>query len=227
MTAVPAGVPAEAHGPARLARFDRVERLAHWLTALAFLVLVVTGAMLYVPALAAAVGRRALVERAHVDTGLALPLPLVVSLLGSWGRGLRADLRRLNRWSQLDRLWLGRVARGQRPRGLAAGKFNAGQKLNTAFTGGVMVVMLMTGAVMRWSYFWPLSWRTGATFVHDAVALAFTAVALGHVAMALSHPGALRSMFTGEVSRQWAERHAPLWLEEADGASRADGAGFR
>lgn len=199
-----------------LVRFDRVERLAHWLTALAFCILIATGAVLYVPSLAIAVGRRALVERVHVDTGLALPVPLIVALLGTWGKGLRADVRRFNRWAQADRLWLHLSIRRQRAGNLPVGKFNAGQKLNAAFSVGVMAVMLMTGCIMRWSYFWPLSWRSGATFVHDTVAIAFVVVVLGHIKMALSHPVALRSMFTGKVARSWAEHHAPLWLDELD-----------
>jgi cytochrome b subunit of formate dehydrogenase len=34
--------------------------------------------------------------------------------------------------------------------------------------------------------------------------------------MALTHPPALRSIFTGRISRAWAKRHAPVWLEEVD-----------
>ncbi|MGA3221346.1 MAG: cytochrome b/b6 domain-containing protein [Acidimicrobiales bacterium] len=90
------------------------------------------------------------------------------------------------------------------------------EKLNAAITGGVMVVMLMTGSLMHWPYYWPLSWRTGATFVHDVVAIFFVAVVIGHVGMAVAHSAALRSMSTGKISRAWAKRHAPLWLEDLE-----------
>ena len=76
--------------------------------------------------------------------------------------------------------------------------------------------MLMTGSVMHWPYYWPLSWRTGATFMHDVVAIFFVVVVIGHIGMAVTHPPALRSMFTGKVSRAWAKRHAPLWLEDLE-----------
>ncbi len=198
----------------QLVRFDGIERLAHWLTALFFIVLIFTGAALYVPALIGLIGRRALVERIHVDVGLALPLPLITSLAGSWGKGLRADLRRLNRWRSADRLWLRLFVHHEPMGSVPVGKFNAGQKLNAAFMGGVMLVMLGTGSVMHWPYYWPISWRTGATFTHDAVSFFFLAVLIGHIGMALTHPPALRSMFTGRISRAWAKRHAPLWLED-------------
>jgi len=206
----------EAHLPGRILRFDGVERAVHWSTAALFLVLILTGAALYVPSLVALVGRRALLVRIHVDAGLALPVPLVVSLAGPWGRALRADLRRLNRWSDDDRRWLALAARRLPKSHLKVGKFNAGQKLNAAFVLGVMGVMLMTGCIMRWFYFWPLSWRSGATFVHDLVAYVFVAVVLAHVYMALTHPHALRSVLTGRVSRAWAERNAKAWVEELE-----------
>ena len=54
--------------------------------------------------------------------------------------------------------------------------------------------MLATGVIMRWYHPWPLWWRTGATFVHDWLALAAVIVILGHVWMALRDWDALRAM---------------------------------
>ncbi len=209
-------------GAAPLERFDAVERLAHWANAVLFLALVATGALLYVAPLGDLVGRRALVEDVHVWCGLALPVPLAVAVAGRWGSALRADLRRFNRWSHGDRLWLGALTlrRAERLAVMArveVGKFNAGQKLNAAFTAGTGLVMLGTGAIMRWYGPWPLAWRTGATFVHDWLALAAGVVIFGHISMALRHPDSLRSMWTGRISRRWAETHAPGWLAGRDG----------
>jgi formate dehydrogenase subunit gamma len=206
-------------------RFDGLERAVHWVTALLFVILIATGACLYVPPLVGLVGRRVLLVRIHVGAGLALPVPLVAGFAGPWGKALRADVRRLNRWGNGDRHWLRAVSRLERPREPASGKFNAGQKLFAAFTVGVMAVMLMTGCVMRWFSLWPLSWRTGATFVHDLVAYLLVVAIIAHIAMALAHPSALRSMLTGRVSRAWAERRARSWLEEVDVAAGAGGAG--
>lgn len=194
-----------------------------------FLALIFTGAALYFTWLVEFVGRRRLIERLHVDIGLALPLPLVASLAGTWGRAMREDMRRLNRWTLDDRRWFRRVLRRERVDDLVIGKFNAGQKANAAFVGGVLLVMLMTGSVMHWEYYWPLSWRTGATVVHEWLAFAFMVVVAGHILMALAHPGALRSMFTGTVTRRWAQRHAPAWLNEVDrdATSPEAGAGAR
>jgi formate dehydrogenase subunit gamma len=205
----------------RVLRFDLLERAVHWLNALLFLILVFTGAALYIEPLAAIVGRRALVENIHVYCGIALPFPLAAALAGRWGKALREDLTRFNRWSADDRRWIGILLRGGTGRirqlaKLKIGKFNPGQKLNAAFVAGAGVVMLATGIVMRWYHPYPLSWRTGATFVHDWLAVALGLVILGHIGMALRDPDAMRSMFKGDVSRAWAARHAPAWLSGED-----------
>jgi formate dehydrogenase subunit gamma len=203
-------------GPAddrRLVRFDRVERLAHWSLALLFAILMLTAIPLYVGSVAQLVGRRALLAEIHSWCGVALPVPLVLSLLGPWGRGLRRDVRRLNLWTPDERRWLRSV--GRYPV-VEPGKFNAGQKLNAAFIAGVIVAMLATGSVMHWYKPFPVDWRTGATFVHDLLAFAVFAVVIGHIGFALTHRDALRSMFRGWVTRRWARVHAPQWVKELE-----------
>jgi formate dehydrogenase gamma subunit len=221
--------PESAPGPdARLARFDRGERVLHWVNATLFAVMMATATALYVGSVSAVVGRRELVKTIHVWTGLALPWPILLTYaLRRWGRGFRADVRRLNRWSAADRRWL--RTRG-RDAFVVVGKFNAGQKLNAAFTGGAILVMLATGSIMRWPQSFPLAWRTGATFVHDWIYVVLFVTITGHVLMAFNDGESLRAMWRGSVGRGWARRHAPGWYEEmtgepADGRKPADAAG--
>ncbi|HEX3614961.1 MAG TPA: cytochrome b/b6 domain-containing protein [Solirubrobacteraceae bacterium] len=213
---------AEAPPQRPLLRFDRVERAVHWVNATLFLILILTGAALYFTPLIAIVGRRRLVEQIHLYVGLSLPLPLLLGMAGGWGRSLRRDASRVNRWTEADLEWLhglvdtasGRRQASIRPR---LGKFNAGQKLNAAFVVGGGLVMLGTGALLRWYVPFPLAWRAGATFVHNWLAVALVVVILGHIVMALCDREALRAMFGGRISRAWAARHAPAWLDESDG----------
>lgn len=193
-----------------LLRFDRVERAVHWVNATLFGVLMLTGAALYAGPVSTLVGNRELVRTLHGWSGLLLPLPLVVGVLGRHGARLRTDLRRLNRWSRDDGRWF---RRGQRPT-VALGKFNPGQKLNAALVAGAAVVMLGTGSIMRWFSWFPLDWRTGATFVHDWFALLVWVLVLGHITFALRDGDALESMVGGTVPAAWARRKAPLWYEE-------------
>ena len=175
--------PSERAGAAGGDRFDRTERAVHRINAALFFVLVATGAGLYIDAIAIVVGRRQLVEAVHLWAGLALPVPLLVAVaLRAPGARLRADMRRLNRWTPDDYRWLRSLGRA---RDVRLGKFNPGQKLNAAFTVGAIGVMLASGAVMGWFRLFPLPWRTGATAVHDWLALAFAIVVAGHIRFAL------------------------------------------
>ena len=196
-----------------LVRFDAVERVVHWATAALFITLMLTGAALYAGPISTVVGRRDLMRSVHVVVGLALPVPLIVGMVGRWGRSLRRDLARLDRWSADDKAWIRRSSRD----GARLGKFNPGQKLNSTFFAGAIVLMLATGSIMHWFDPFPISWRTGATFVHDWVALGIWLAVAGHVLLALRDPDALRSMLRGTISARWARTHRPRWYEETTG----------
>ena len=192
-------------------RFDRVERTVHWVNATLFGVLMLTGAALYAGPISALVGNREVVLWLHVYSGILLPVPLLLAVLGRRrGARLRTDLGRLNRWSRDDARWF---RRSQRPQ-VALGKFNPGQKLNAALIAGSAIVMLGTGSIMKWFDRFPLDWRTGATFVHDWFALLLWILVLGHIAFALRDGDALDSMLGGTVPAAWAKKKAPLWYEE-------------
>jgi formate dehydrogenase subunit gamma len=174
----------------RSERFSGGERLLHWVNSALFLFLLATAAALYAGPISALVGRRDLVRWAHVIAGLALPVPLVIAALRS--APFRADVRRLNRFTSDDWRWFRR-----RPPEHGQPKFNAGQKLNSAFVAGSIPVLLVTGAIMKWFEPFPLSWRTGATFVHDVVAIILLVAIVGHIVKALSDPPKLRAMWSG------------------------------
>ena len=85
--------------------------------------------------------------------------------------------------------------------------------------------MLGTGALLRWYRPFPLSWRVGATFVHNWLAVAFVVVIACHVILAFSDSDAMGSMLTGRIGTPWAASHAPDWLDEAPGAAGEEGRG--
>jgi formate dehydrogenase subunit gamma len=195
----------------RILRFDRVQRTTHWVNAALFGTLMVTAIPLYFGSLFGIVLERHVVEQIHLWCGLALPIPIIVSLLGPWGASMRRDVRRINAWTHQETEWLRTL--GRTP--LEADKFNPGQKLNAIFVGAVILVMLVTGSMLQWFRFFSVSLRQGATFVHDAFAFAIFIVVIGHIVMAITHRDALRSIFSGWVSEQWAGRHASRWLKES------------
>lgn len=199
-------------------RFDAVQRAAHWVTAAMFAVLMATAVPLYFGSFFGVAVARHPVQLIHLFTGLCLPLPLLASMVGPWGARTRADLRRFALWTRQEARWLRTFGRDP----VEAGKFNPGQKANAVFTGASAVVLLFTGVVLQWFRFFPVPWRGGATYTHDVFAFAVAVVAVGHVAMALTHPGSLRSMLTGRVSREWVRRHASAWAAQADEAAEPE-----
>ena len=120
---VKAQIDAEPQSMSRILRFDGVQRAAHWANALLFGILMLTALPLYFPSLSDVVGRRALVANIHVWSGVVLPVPIVISLLGPWGAQMRRDLRRINVWTNDEVKWLRSLGR-QAPR--VVDKFNPG-----------------------------------------------------------------------------------------------------
>jgi formate dehydrogenase subunit gamma len=192
-------------------RFDALTRIVHWVTTALTAALVGTGTVLYVGQLSAVVGRRALLARIHVWSGILLLVPLVAGVaLRQRGRGLRSDVVELGRWSDGDRRWLRR-----RTRIAPSGKFNGGQKLAAALFAGLFAMQLVTGSLMHWNQPFSDEWRTGATFVHDWAYLALLVLIAGHIRYALREPDLLRAMRTGSVTRSWAERERPAWARRS------------
>lgn len=197
--------------PRRLIRFDRTERVLHAANASLFLILIGTGSALYLGPISTLVGRRELMRTIHVLAGVALPIPLLLTVIGPWGRGFRADARRLSRWTPGEGRWIWTRGRDRR---VPHGKFNPGQKLNAAFTAGAIVVMLASGLMLRFPHGFANDLRTVATFVHDWISFALFVAITGHIMFAFSDRDSLRSIYKGWVPASWAKRHAPTWHAE-------------
>lgn len=192
-------------------RFDMVERSAHWVNACLFGIVMLTGSVLYIGQLSVLVGNRAIVRAIHVYFGLAIPVAFLVAYLPRWGRALRLDFGRINRWSRDDNRWFRTLGRDTH---LRTGKFNAGQKLNAAFVVGAALVLVGTGIIMKWFEPFPLDVRTGATFVHDWFAFFIWLSVIGHLWFAFADGEALRGMWRGTVSARWAKAKRPAWYDE-------------
>ena len=197
-------------------RFSLTERVIHRAVAVLMLTCITTAAILYNGFLSAPVGHRRVVKLIHVFSGFALPIPILVGVASA---AYRSDLRRLNRFSPADWRWL--RSRNRRDGTIPVGKFNAGQKLNSALSSGAIVVLLATGTLMYFPDLARLSWRTGATFVHDWFALGLGLLVIGHISYAVRDPGSRRGMRSGSVTATWARTHHAAWLEEVMAAESA------
>jgi formate dehydrogenase subunit gamma len=192
-------------------RFSRTERIFHWVNAIFFFVLLATGAVLYLPSLEVAIGRRTLVKDIHFWTGVAWPCALLLVALAGDRRGLWRTAHEVESFDRDDLRWLSL----RRP--APQGRLNAGQKLNAALNAATTVLFLISGSLL-WLGERDTTYRFASTVVlHDG--LAFTAVALliGHLYLAVIHPAtrhALRGITVGTVRDDWASRHHAKWKAE-------------
>jgi formate dehydrogenase subunit gamma len=189
-------------------RFSRTERTLHWANAVFFSVLLGTGLILYLPSLAAAVGRRPLIKDIHFWTGVSwLPALAVIVALGDTA-GMRRTTRELDAFDGDDLRWLTR--RSPAPQG----RFNAGQKLNAALTAAFTLLLLVSGLLL-WLGERDTRFRFASTVIlHDGLMYVVLLLFVGHLYLAVLHPAtrhALRGMTVGTVDEEWARTHHPKW----------------
>jgi formate dehydrogenase subunit gamma len=194
----------------RVARFTRTERTLHWVHAAAFLVLLVTGLMLYVPSLSELVGRRTLLKDVHVYTAVAWVAALALVVAVGDRRAVGRTLREIDLFDADDRGWLLRHGNPQ-------GRFNAGQKLNAILSAAFALLFAVTGFFL-WLGERDTRFRLpNALLVHDWLTLASLTLFLGHLYLAVLYPQtrhALNGMTRGWVREDWARAHHAKWVEQ-------------
>lgn len=158
-------------------RFARSEVLVHTSFALLVFLAIGSAALLWFDPLALWIGRRAFISQVHLVAGLLMPLPLALGLLSAH---FRRDVQRLERFTADDREWL--RSSDRRSGRVPIDRFNAGQKLNAAFTLGAVLVLFGTGMVMGSVLVaWPTDYRIGATWVHGWAAFGMCVAIAGHL----------------------------------------------
>lgn len=201
--------------PGYVRRFSRTERAIHWIHASAFLILLGTGAVLYLPSLADVVGSRALMRDVHLWTALGWVVALALVVAVGDRRGLARTVRELDVLDGDDRRWL----RGRRD--VPQGRFNAGQKLNAAVSAAFAVLLAISGLLLWLGERFASLRFAGPLVVHDWVTYASLVLLLGHLYLAVLHPAtrhALRGMTVGSVRADWARKHHAKWA--GDGGER-------
>lgn len=195
-------------------RFSFLDRFGHWLTAVSFIALGLTGLNLSFgrALLRPIIGAHAFASLTHYGkvvhnygsfafvTGLAL-----IFLMWVWH----------NIPHPRDIQWLANGG-GLVGKHVEAGRFNAGQKLifwAVILGGGGLA---FTGYNMMFPFqFTDLAGLQTFTIVHALIAFVLTAVIIAHIYIgSLGMEGAFEAMGTGQVDENWAKEHHSLWVEE-------------
>ncbi|MFQ6180766.1 formate dehydrogenase subunit gamma [Sinorhizobium meliloti] len=209
----------------KILRFNALERLLHWTTATAFIVLAITGLNLIF-------GKRLLMpligpeafstwsiwaKYAHHFVSWAFMLGVVLMLL-TWIRHNLPD--------RYDARWL-KSAGGFFDRSnqthIPAGRFNTGQKLIfwSVVVGGA--ALSVSGVFMLFPFsFTDVNGMQMAQYVHAIAGLIMIAVIIGHIYIGtLGMEGAYQAMGSGSVDLNWAKEHHSAWVEEQQGKTGA------
>lgn len=211
----------------RLLRFNVIERLTHWTTATAFIVLGITG-------LNFVFGKRILMpligadafsswsqwaKYAHDFFSWAFMLG-IMAMLVMWVWGNLPD--------RYDAHWLkvggGLFDRSNRTHPPAA-RFNAGQKLIfwSVILGGA--ALSVSGIFMLFPFVYAdVNGMQLAQTIHAVVGVLMIAVILGHIYIGtLGMEGAYEAMGSGTVDLNWAKQHHSVWVERQEAKATPSG----
>jgi formate dehydrogenase subunit gamma len=200
----------------KVLRFSGFERFSHWLTAVSFVVLGLTGLnitfgkLLLLPIVGpetfSAFSQISKYAHNFVSFSFVVGLVLIVAL---WVKD--------NIPKRVDIDWLKQGGGFIKSKHAPAGRFNAGEKMVFWFALGAGAAVIVSGLLLLFPfYFGNIAGMQIAQVVHAVVAVLFVAVILAHIYIGtVGMEGAFEAMGTGEVDLHWAEEHHDLWLAEA------------
>ena len=196
-------------------RFKAFERFVHWLTAVSFVVLGISGLnitfgkLLLLPLIGpdafSAFSQAAKYAHNFVSFPFVLGLVLIVVIF------IKDNIP-----DKIDIEWFkqggGFIASKHAP----ARRFNAGEKLVFWGALGAGAAVAVSGYLLLFPfYITDILGMQIAQVVHSVVAVLFVALILGHIYIGtLGMEGAFEAMGTGEVDFNWAKEHHDLWLEQ-------------
>lgn len=203
-------------------RYTLGERLNHWLGALAYTYLLITGLAFWSPYLfwlAAIVGGGPVARFWHPWLGLIFSFSMFWMFV-QWRRDMRTDAS--------DRVWFENIryyVRNEDDQLPPVGRFNYGQKL---FFWGMFcsIILLLLSGVALW-YTEALPWslryvRYAAILIHASVALITIGLFMIHVYMSVFlEEGSFGAMIHGTVTRAWAWAFHRTWYEQVQGGSQS------
>jgi formate dehydrogenase subunit gamma len=201
-------------------RFKKRTIWFHWIHSAAFLALLITGGILFLPGCgaAAAGGTTRLIHR--IAAVVFIGAPVIYFFLNP-----RMSLRFIKEtltWGRDDVKWVRQAPDyyfgGDEERMPPQGQVNTGQKMWQFIALASGVLFLVSGLIM---WFLRDALATGAfqwaVIVHDDAFILALLMFLVHIYLGVLHPRmteSLRSMWDGKISEKYARSHYGKWFEE-------------
>ncbi|HXN23787.1 MAG TPA: formate dehydrogenase subunit gamma [Candidatus Dormibacteraeota bacterium] len=211
-----------AHSAHGILRYTITERVNHWLGALFYVYVLLTGLAFWSPNLfwiATMLGGGETSRYWHPWAGVLFAISMAV-MYSHW----RQDMRE----TEADRKWrasMGHYVRNEDQELPPVGRFNYGQKLFFWVMLWAVAALLVSGFGL-WNVDlipWSLRWlRYAAVLVHVVAALITIGAFIIHVYMGTAMVrGGFSSIIRGVVTPAWARTHHRLWYEQQTGQSDA------
>jgi formate dehydrogenase subunit gamma len=195
-------------------RYTALQRVNHWITAILFLLLALSGLAMAYPwlyFLSVLFGGGAAARNIHPWLGVALSVSFFI---------LAIQFVRNNMWNRDDIKWIRHVrsVMANEHEGLPElGKYNAGQKGIYWSQVLLIPILLVTGLIVWQQYFG--HWTTIETqrvtlLIHSLAGVIAITVIINHIYAGIWIRGTLRGMTRGTVTGGWAYHHHRRWLRE-------------
>ena len=197
----------------KIVRFKAFERFSHWLTAVSFVILGLTGLnitfgkILLLPVIGpdafSSVSQAAKYVHNFTSFSFVAGLVLIIVIFFKDNIPEKVDLE-----------WLKQGGGFIKNKHAPAGRFNPGEKAVYWFSLAAGVFVSVSGFVLLFPFFGTnIADMQIAQAVHAIVAVLFVALILGHIYIGtLGMEGAFEAMGTGEVDLNWAKEHHDVWL---------------
>lgn len=209
-----------------LVRYTAGERTNHWIVAIAFVLVALSGFALFHPALfwlTNFFGGGTWTRILHPIIGLIMMLAFLF---------LAASVWKDNRLRDGDWTWLRQikdVINNREEKLPEVGRYNAGQKLLFYVIVVCMVGLLLSGLVI-WRAYFSMYFSAGvirlAAVVHAVCAFVLVCAIIVHIYAAIWVKGSVAAMTRGTVTPGWAWKHHRGWFREVTKQAK-EGAGFK
>jgi formate dehydrogenase subunit gamma len=199
----------------KILRFKAFERFSHWLTAVSFVVLGLTGLnitfgkVLLLPLIGpeAFSNVSEVAKYVHNFTSFAFVAGLIL---------IAVIFFRDNLFEKVDADWIKQGGGFIKSRHAPAGRFNPGEKLVYWLSLAAGVTISASGFLLLFPFFGTdIADMQLAQVIHAVIAVLFVALIIGHIYIGtLGMEGAFEAMGTGEVDLNWAKEHHDRWLAQ-------------
>ncbi len=206
--------------PKKILRYTPSERANHWLTAITFMLVALSGLSFFQPLyypLSQLLGGGVWARILHPFIAVVMAVSFCVMYF---------KYRGLNVLTPTDKEWLSRVrslVSGDDRNMPESGKFNGGQKLLFWLLVICMALLLVSGIVIWRAYFsclFPVGLIRFASLIHAAAAALMIGLIIFHIYASIWMSESLGAMVYGWVRRAWAKQHHPAWYREMTGGGK-------